>query len=209
MTFFENKKRLYFILILTVIFLISLNSISFSSTFKKGFPAPSFTLETIEEEAFDLKNYKEKQILLILYFYSQDNQDSLKGIGELAKYFEDHITQEKYDIFLINVQINLQEEDIALIKSYLADNKIIFPVLLDGQNEVSKLYNIEALPTAIFLDKNLVVKRVYPGLISKQQKIMFQYINYLLDCKEKDIPKKEEKEDEGCNSGPCPPPPGY
>jgi len=89
MIYFRNEKRYDFILVLvlTIIFIISFYSISFSSTFKKGFPAPAFTLETIEEETFNLIDFKEKQALLVLYFYSQDNQDSLKGIDELNKYF--------------------------------------------------------------------------------------------------------------------------
>jgi len=198
MIYFRNEKRYDFILILvlTIIFLISFYSISFSSTLKRGFPAPTFALETAEEETFNLKDFKEKQALLVLYFYSQDNQDSLRGIDELNKYFKDHITQEKYEVFLVNIQENLQEEEIALIKDYLDDNKIIFQVLLDKQNEVSKLYNIEILPTAIFLDKNLVVKKVYPGFISKQQTLIFQYVNYLLDSSERNISKKEKKDKE-------------
>jgi len=209
MTCFENKKRLYFILILTIIFLISLCSISLSSTFKKGFPAPSFILKTIDGETFNLEDYKEKQKLLILYFCNNENKDSVCGIEELAKYFEEHIVKEKYQVIMINTCKDLKEEDITLIKEFWTNKKISFSILLDSQNEVSNLYNIEVLPTTIFLDKNLIVKRVYPGLISKQQTLMFQYINYLLDCKEKESPKKEEKEDEGCNGGSCPPPPGY
>lgn len=189
---FRNKKRYGFILVLTVIFLISLYSISFSSTLRKGFPAPTFTLETIEGETFNLKDFKEKQALLVLYFYSQDSQDSLRGIGELDEYFKNHITKEKYEILLVNIQDNLQEEDITLIKNYLDANKIIFPVLLDQQNEVTSLYNVENLPTAIFLDKNLVVKRVYPGFTSAQQNLIFQYVSYLLDSSEINIPKKEK-----------------
>ena len=194
MTCFENKKRYYFIMILTILFLVSFCSISFPSTLKKGFPAPSFALKTIDGEFFTLKNLKEKQKLLILYFYSQDNYDSLKGVEKLAKYFEDHIVQEKYEVFLVNVQENLHEEDVTLIKKYLSDNKILYPVLLDNNNVVSKLYGIKTLPTAIFLDNNLVVKRVYPGLVSKQQTLIFQYINYLLDCRVKNPPKKKKKE---------------
>ncbi len=201
---FKNKKRYYFILVLTIIFLISLNSISHSSTLKKGFPAPSFTLKTIDGETFNLEDYKEKQKLLILYFCNNENEDSVCGIEELAKYFEDHITKEKYQVIMINTRKDLKEEDITLIKEFWNDKKISFSILLDSQNEVSNLYNIEVLPTTIFLDKNLIVKRVYPGLISKQQNLMFQYINYLLDCKEKDSPQKEN---EGCTN--CGPPPGY
>ena len=196
MIYFRNEKRYNFILILilTIIFLISFYAISFSSALKIGFPAPSFSLKTIEEGTFDLGEYKEKQKLLILYFYSPENQDSLAGVKELVKYFEDHITQEKYEIFIINTQENLQKEGLDLIKKYLSDNKIPFSLLLDNQNMVSKLYNVEILPTAIFLDTSLIVKRVYPGFILKQQTLMFQYINYLLDSSEKNSPKKDKKD---------------
>ena len=196
MTCFENKKRYYFIMILTIIFLISFCSIGFSSTLKTGFPAPTFSLKTIEGENFNLRVQREKQKLLILYFYSQDNYDSLTGVKKLVEYFEDYIIQEKYEVFFVNTQEKLQEKDIELMKVYLSDNKIPFPIILDSQKKVSELYNIDTLPTAIFLDNNLVVKRVYPGIISNQQTLMFQYMSYFLAGEKKEIPKKEKKEKE-------------
>jgi len=206
---FRNGKKNYLTLfLLIVIFLLSFYSSCFSSSFKKGFPAPLFSLRTIEGEIFSLEDYKEKQKLLILYFCSQGEECSVRGLEKLAKFFEEHITKEKYEVFLINTKEDLKEEDIVLIKEFWLNEKIEFGILLDAQGEIAKLYNIEVLPTTIFLDKNLIVKRVYPGLISKQQNLMFQYINYLLDCKEKESPKKKEKDDEGC-VGPCPPPPGW
>jgi len=196
MTCFENKKRYYFIMILTIIFLISFCSIGFSSTLKTGFPAPTFSLKTIEGDYFNLKDQREKQKLLILYFYSQDNYDSLTGVKKLVEYFEDYIIQEKYEVLFVNTQEKLQEKDIELMKVYLSDNKIPFPIILDSQKKVSELYNIDTLPTAIFLDNNLVVKRVYPGIISNQQTLMFQYMSYFLASEKKEIPKKEKKEKE-------------
>ena len=196
MTCFKNKKRYYFIMILTTIFLISFCSIGFSSTLKTGFPAPTFSLKTIEGDYFNLKDQREKQKLLILYFYSQDNYDSLTGVKKLVEYFEDYIIQEKYEVFFVNTQEKLQEKDIELMKVYLSDNKIPFPIILDSQKKVSELYNIDTLPTAIFLDNNLVVKRVYPGIISNQQTLMFQYMSYFLASEKKEIPKKEKKEKE-------------
>ena len=196
MTCFENKKRYYFIMILTIIFLISFCSIGFSSTLKTGFPAPTFSLKTIEGDYFNLKDQREKQKLLILYFYSQDNYDSLTGVKKLVEYFENYIIQEKYEVFFVNTQEKLQEKDIELMKVYLSDNKIPFPIILDSQKKVSELYNIDTLPTAIFLDNNLVVKRVYPGIISNQQTLMFQYMSYFLASEKKEIPKKEKKEKE-------------
>ena len=205
----RSKKCNLLTVLLIIVFLVSFYSSAFSSSFKIGFPAPTFNLKTIDGETFNLEDYKEKQKLLILYFCNNENEDSICGIEELAEYFEEHIIEEKYQVIMINTRKDLKEEDITQIKEFWTDKKISFIILLDSQEEVSNLYNIEVLPTTIFLEKNLVVKRVYPGLISKQQNIMFQYISYFLEAKEKEISKKETKKNDGCDDGVCPPPPGY
>ena len=204
----RNKKNNFLIILLVIAFLVSFCSSAFSSSFRKGFPAPTFTLKTIDGEIFNLADYKEKQKLLILYFCNNKNENAICGIEELAEYFEQHIIEEKYQVIMINTHEDLKEEDIAQIKEFWTDKKVSFTILLDSQNEVSNLYNIEVLPTNIFLDKNLVVKRVYPGLISKQQNLMFQYISYFLAAQEKGE-KKDTKKNDGCNDGVCDPPPGY
>lgn len=206
---FINPKNNYLTILLVIALVLSFCIASFASTtFKKGFPAPLFSLKTVEGKTFNLEDFKEKQKLLILYFCSRGDECSIKGIEEMAQYFEEHITKEKYEIFLINTKEDLQEEDIALIKDFWLNKKIEFGILLDKEGEVAKLYNIEILPTTIFLDKNLITKRVYPGLISKQQYLMFQYINYLLDCQKKESPVKKEEKEVECE-GPCEPPPGW
>ena len=205
----KNKKNNLLAILLIITFLVSFCSSAFSSSFRKGFPAPTFSLKTTDGETFNLVDYKEKQKLLILYFCNNENEDSVCGIEELVEYFEEHIIEEKYQIIMINTRKDLKEEEIIQIKEFWTDKKISFTILLDSQNEVSNLYKIEILPTTIFLAKNLVVKRIYPGLISKQQNLMFQYIRYFLGAKEKEAPKKKTKEDDGCDDGVCPPPPGY
>jgi len=205
----KNKKNSFLTVLLIIAFLVSFYSSAFSSSFRKGFPAPNFTLKTIDGETFNLADYKEKQKLLILYFCNNENEDSICGIEGLAEYFEEHIIEEKYQVIMINTRKDLKEEDVTKIKEFWTNKKISFTILLDSQNEVSNLYNIEILPTTIFLAKNLVVKRVYPGLISKQQNLMFQYLSYFLGAEEKEAPKKKTKEDDGCNGGTCDPPPGY
>jgi len=205
----SNKKNILLTVFLIIAFLVSFYSFAFTSSFRSGFPAPSFTLKNINGETFNLEDYQEKQKLLILYFCNNKNEDSVFGIKDLAEYFEGRIINEKYQVIMINTTKDQKEEDVIGIKEFWNSKKIFFPILLDSQNELSNLYNIEVLPTAIFLDKNLVVKRVYAGLISKQQGLMFQYISYFLDAKEKGTPQKDTKKDDGCNDGVCPPPPGY
>ena len=200
-------KNCLFLIALIILLLLTFSSISFSdSVFKKGFPAPNFSIKNVEGETFDLKNYKEKQKLLILYFCNSENEDSICGVEELAKYFEEHIIEGEYQMIMINTHKEIKREEINAIKKFWLDKGISFDLLLDVQNEVSNLYNIEVLPTTIFLDKNLIVKKVYPGLLSKQQSLMFRYLSYFLKAEKKESSKKEKKDDDGCNGGVCPEP---
>ena len=206
----KKKKNSLFIMLLIIVFVFLISfylSVYAASSFRKYYPAPNFTLKTVDGKNFDLENYKGKQELLILYFCNNENEDSVYGIEKLAKYFEENIVKKQYQIIMINTTKDQKEEEVTGIKEFWNSKKIFFPILLDSQNELGNLYNIEVLPTAIFLDKNLVVKRVYSGLIAKQQNLMFQYISYFLDAKE--TLQKDTKKDDGCNDGVCPPPPGY
>jgi len=147
----KNKKNTLLTVLLIIAFLVSFCSSAFSSSFRRGFPAPNFTLKTIDGETFNLEDYKEKQKLLILYFCNNESENSICGVEELTEYFEQHIIEEKYQVIMINTHKDLKEEDITQIKEFWADKKISFTILLDSQNEVSNLYNIEVLPTTIFL----------------------------------------------------------
>lgn len=212
MFFIPKKKRnnlLRICLLILVFTFLTLSSWAEETSLRQGFPAPKFSLNTIEGETFNLIDLKGQQKLILLYFYHQDNTDSLRGIEEFAKYFEEHITEEKYQLIMIHslADLDLTEEDITRIKEFWSKQKLTPLVLLDNQNELSNLYKVEKLPTAFLLDGNLILKRIYPGFQAKQQGIMFQYLSYFLNAQEKGVPTQKDKDD-GCNGGVCPPPEG-
>jgi len=201
-----HAKKYSILITLALLVLFAFPSTSFSEPLlKKGFPAPNFSLENIEKEVINLEDAKEKQKLSILYFYN-GNEDSFLGLKEFSHYFENYNIEEKCKIFLINMQKDFKEQDKMRLEELWKNPDINFEVLLDYQNEVASLYNIEKTPTAILLDKNLIVKRVYSGLLSKQQKLMFRYMSYFLGAEKKIEEKKEKKENDDCDDGTCGPP---
>jgi len=205
----KNFQMKYCLLLISSVILLLLifSSLSFSdNSFKKGFPAPNFSIKNVEGETFNLGDYKEKQKLTILYFCNNENEDSVCGVEELVEYFEAHIIKEKYQVIMINAHKQITEEEIKAIKEFWLGKGITFNILLDEKNEVSTLYNIEVVPTTILLDNRLVVKKVYQDLLPKQQSLMFRYLNYFLKAEEKKSSKKEKKDDDGCNGGVCDPP---
>jgi len=203
-----KKKRNNFLklfLILPLFTFFSLSSWAQGSSLRPGFPAPSFSLNTIEEVPFNLTDLKGQHKLILLYFYQQDQANSLRGIEELTKYFEGHITEEKYQIIMIHSLPDLKEEDITRMKEFWSKQKLTPLVLLDNQNEVSNLYKVENIPSTFLLDGNLILKRIYAGFQTKQQEIMFQYLSYFLNAQERGVSPQKDKDD-GCEGGVCPPP---
>ena len=58
----------------------------------------------------------------------------------------------------------LSDESPELLREYLAEKPVEFPVLLDTDGGVAQLYEVEALPTTVVLDSEGKVLFVHRGL---------------------------------------------
>jgi len=62
------------------------------------------------------------------------DENSIKGIEELGQFFKEHITQDKYDVFIINSSKNgFQEEEIVLVEEFWLNKNIKYGIFLDKQ----------------------------------------------------------------------------
>lgn len=60
-----------------------------------------------------------------------------------------------------------QGEDIDTITDFGNEYNVSYPLLVDPDNEVSRLYEITGLPTTIFIDQAGVVRQVIIGILSE------------------------------------------
>lgn len=60
-------------------------------------------------------------------------------------------------------------EPVDTVQSYVARNNLSFPILLDEENQVSRLYRIRGIPQSFFIDRQGVVTDVQAGSLSQQQ----------------------------------------
>jgi len=58
----------------------------------------------------------------------------------------------------INVEANTQDAE-----KMLASVPVSFPVLFDKENKVSKLYNVNAMPSTVFIDRKGTVRYLHRG----------------------------------------------
>lgn len=61
---------------------------------------------------------------------------------------------------LVGVNVDEKPADAERLLSKVA---VSFPVALDSKSEVSKLYNVQAMPSSIFIDRKGTVRYLHPG----------------------------------------------
>lgn len=76
----------------------------------------------------------------------------------------------KDEINFIGINV---KEDIERVKSYIAENKIEYPVLLDTTGLIAGQYEVTGYPTTFFLNKNGQIVSVYTGELSADQLDLF------------------------------------
>ena len=55
------------------------------------------------------------------------------------------------------------EQDRSAAEKILRDIPVTFPILFDAENVVSELYDVDAMPTTLLLDRNGVVRHLHRG----------------------------------------------
>ena len=60
-----------------------------------------------------------------------------------------------------------QGENIPTITEFGNEYGVTYPLLVDQDNQVNRLYEVSSLPTTIFIDQNGVVREVIIGILSE------------------------------------------
>ena len=119
---------------------------------QEGFLAPGFSLQDLNGKQVNLADYKGKVILLNFWATwcppCRKEIPSLKGLFQLRK-------DKDFEIFAVSVD----KASISKVASFVADNQMIFPVLVDPQGEVGNgKYWVRAIPTSYLVDKKGVIR---------------------------------------------------
>ena len=63
----------------------------------------------------------------------------------------------------------------------MVDNGLSFTVLLDTDQNIARKYNIRAIPTTFFIDKNGIIKDVKVGAFSSRVEIEQRLLLSIID----------------------------
>ncbi len=124
------------------------------------YPAPDFTLVSLEGQSISLHQEKGKPVVLV--FVASWCEVCRK---EMPMMVDTYLAHRPHDVLFLAVD---SFEERGPVEQFRDEFKIPFPMLLDADGKVADLYEIKGTPTNLFIDRDGTVQDlVIGGLLSR------------------------------------------
>jgi len=123
-----------------------------------GHPAPDFQLVSLDGETRSLAEFRGRTV--ILNFWATWCGPCRVEIPALEA------TWQGYGGEVVIIGVNIRE-DAATVSRYVDELGVSYPVLLDTDGTVGRLYNVQAFPTTYIISPDGVVIEPYTGMLSE------------------------------------------
>lgn len=131
-----------------------------SSTGVIGEPAPDFTLPNLDGESVSLTDFEGRPVLI--NFWNTGCPPCREEMPYLQEVYDERQGSE-----LVMLTINIGQ-NAATVKSFLHDNNLSLPVLLDADAAVARRYGMPGIPTTFFIDRDGILRvKVIGGFPNK------------------------------------------
>jgi thiol-disulfide isomerase/thioredoxin len=119
--------------------------------------APDFSGKTPDGKVVKLSDYKGKVVLVD--FWASWCSPCREEMPELIKFYKSHGNTD-FEILAVNI-----DKDNVNVNHFLDKliTKPLFPVILDNEQKIPELFNIESMPTTIFIDKSGKIRYRHNG----------------------------------------------
>lgn len=119
-------------------------------------PAIDFTLKDLEGNDVSLSDFEGK--IVLLNFWATWCKFCDIEMPDLERLYT-----ENEGIVVLGVNVG---EDIDLVKEYVDEKNLSFPIVLDETTEIASDYLVSGLPTTYFIDENGMIYGVFPGMMT-------------------------------------------
>lgn len=125
--------------------------------------APNFTLKTLDGQELSLQNFFGKKILL--NFWASWCGPCLQEIPHIQDVYE---KSKETDIVVLTVNLTFGKETEEVVRNFVKERELTFPVLLDQSGKVMKEYEVISIPTSYFINTNGVIQHKYIGPMNEK-----------------------------------------
>lgn len=127
--------------------------------------APDFKLQSLDGQTVSLGDFRGKPVLL--NFWASWCGPCRAEMPFLQEIYEDKEWSGK-GLVILTIDIG---ENPSVVKEFMENYDLSFPVLLDIDQDVALEYNIRAIPTTFFIDKDGIIQDIKVGAFSSKTEI--------------------------------------
>lgn len=139
-----------------------------------GKAAPDFTGKDIDGKQISLSDYRGKVVLLD--FWASWCMPCREEFPFLIEFYREH---QKENFIVLAVNIDDKEENMrSFMEKYYATH--VFPVIFDQKKLIPPLYELESMPTSLFIDKNGIIRYIHTGFNDTMKKEFKSELSILL-----------------------------
>ncbi|GED30905.1 MULTISPECIES: thiol-disulfide oxidoreductase ResA [Brevibacillus] len=147
------------LLLVALVFALYSSFVKDPNAVKVGKAAPNFSLQQLNGPDMALSDLKGKGV--VLNFWGTWCEPCKKELPAL---------QQQYDQFkdkgLVVVGVNIGESTVA-VEPFVKQFGVNFPILLDSQSQITKLYRIGPIPTTFFISPDGDVEEIFIGQLNE------------------------------------------
>ena len=118
-------------------------------------PAPNFTLKSLSGKNLKLSEMTGNVVLINFWAsWCGPCRQEMPLLNDLHNKYE--------SLGFTVIGVNVEEQSDAA-RGFISDYPVDFPILLDNNNQVSKLYNVVAMPTTVVVDRDGNLRFLHKG----------------------------------------------
>jgi cytochrome c biogenesis protein CcmG/thiol:disulfide interchange protein DsbE len=124
---------------------------------RQGFLAPDFSLQTINGETIKLSELRGHPVLINVWAsWCGPCRSEMPALEQVYQEYRDQ------GVEILGVNSTIQDDPIKA-EVFAKQIGLTFPILLDTAGEVTKAYQVRALPTSFFVDPEGIIQGVVVG----------------------------------------------
>lgn len=129
--------------------------------------APNFELQSPTGEAIQLSDYRGKTVFL--NFWASWCGPCITEMPIMESYYEQYKDDDNVEILAVNM--TSQERRKKSVNEFISKHELTFPIVLDEQGEVERLYKVLGYPTTYIIDEDGIIVDGFTGPIKKADDI--------------------------------------
>lgn len=138
--------------------------------------APDFELQTLTGETVKLSDYKGKKI--ILNFWASWCPPCRVEMPFMQNYYDEYKDSANVEILAVNMTKLERGDKSEVVKGFVDEKELTFPILMDEDGKVMDLYRVRAYPTTYFLNtEGMVTDRVVSSLDEEVMRTLIENSN--------------------------------